>query len=188
MKVLDRDSHSNCWVNLKIMGQPCEFQVNSRAPDPIKYAKYQTAMGTAAVGWRLDPAGSPNSTYWNIPGNLHSIGSHQCRRVARHNRRQSHKWLQWGVLLIIYSTPSTRRLASGCSVLQHFTCVVHNPKHSGRPCQNADVLDQSAVCTRPQKQGGSHAPRDEFAWFLPHTPSVAWPGRIATCAVSSRWR
>ena len=105
----------------------------------------------------------------------------ECRRVAHYNRRQSHKWLQWGVLLIIYSTPSTRRLASGCSVLQHFTCVVHNPKHSGRPCQNADILDQSAVCTRPPKQGGSHAPRDdEFAWFLPHTPSVAWPGRIAT--------
>jgi hypothetical protein len=23
----DRDSQSNCWVNWKIMGQPCEFQV-----------------------------------------------------------------------------------------------------------------------------------------------------------------
>ena len=23
----NRDSQSNCWVNWKIMGQPCEFQV-----------------------------------------------------------------------------------------------------------------------------------------------------------------
>ena len=28
----------------------------------MKYAKYQTAMGTAAVGWRLDPACIPNIT------------------------------------------------------------------------------------------------------------------------------
>jgi hypothetical protein len=26
----NRDSQSNCWVNLKIMGQPCEFQVGAR--------------------------------------------------------------------------------------------------------------------------------------------------------------
>ena len=27
LTVSNRDSHSNCWVNWKIMGQPCEFQV-----------------------------------------------------------------------------------------------------------------------------------------------------------------
>ena len=27
LTVFNRDSHSNCWVNLKIVGQPCEFQV-----------------------------------------------------------------------------------------------------------------------------------------------------------------
>ena len=27
LTVSNRDSHSNCWVNWKIMGQPCGFQV-----------------------------------------------------------------------------------------------------------------------------------------------------------------
>jgi hypothetical protein len=27
LTVSNRDSHSNCWVNWKTMGQPCEFQV-----------------------------------------------------------------------------------------------------------------------------------------------------------------
>ena len=27
LTVSNRDSHSNCWVNWKIMGRPCEFQV-----------------------------------------------------------------------------------------------------------------------------------------------------------------
>jgi hypothetical protein len=27
LTVSSRDSQSNCWVNWKVMGQPCEFQV-----------------------------------------------------------------------------------------------------------------------------------------------------------------
>ena len=27
-----RDFHSNCWANLRILGQPCELQVDSRKP------------------------------------------------------------------------------------------------------------------------------------------------------------
>jgi hypothetical protein len=34
----DRDSKSNCWVNWKIMGQPCEFQVGGAARTVAKAA------------------------------------------------------------------------------------------------------------------------------------------------------
>ena len=32
LTVSSRDPQTNCWVNWKIMGQPCEFQVGGRAP------------------------------------------------------------------------------------------------------------------------------------------------------------
>ena len=32
--VSNRDSQSNCWVNCKIMGQPCEFQVYDHLEPP----------------------------------------------------------------------------------------------------------------------------------------------------------
>ena len=32
LTVSNRDSQSNRWVNWKMMGQPCEFQVRSRGP------------------------------------------------------------------------------------------------------------------------------------------------------------
>jgi hypothetical protein len=30
LKVSNRDYQSNCWVNLRMLGQPCEFQVLDR--------------------------------------------------------------------------------------------------------------------------------------------------------------
>ena len=33
LTVSNRDSQSNCWVNWKIMGQPCEFQVGEPGED-----------------------------------------------------------------------------------------------------------------------------------------------------------
>jgi hypothetical protein len=36
LTVSSRDSQSNCWVNLKIMGQPCDFQVLTSGSGPVR--------------------------------------------------------------------------------------------------------------------------------------------------------
>jgi hypothetical protein len=67
----NRDSQSNCWVNLKIVGQPSEFQVNR-----------QFRLGATREGC-LEPAPSPLKL-----GPLRSPG--------RHSRRRRQPWSHSG--------------------------------------------------------------------------------------------
>ena len=62
LTVSSRDSQSNCWINLKIMGQPCEFQVRTigksrRAGEAHVDAVYVDPVGVVrlahlVVRWR----------------------------------------------------------------------------------------------------------------------------------------
>jgi hypothetical protein len=54
----NRDSQSNCWVNLKIVGQPCEFQVRARL---------RAAERTIAAQAR-PPSPPPPARFINISG------------------------------------------------------------------------------------------------------------------------
>ena len=44
LTVANRDSQSNCWVNWKTMGLPCEFQVLARRPLAPSAVRYGSSM------------------------------------------------------------------------------------------------------------------------------------------------
>jgi hypothetical protein len=89
LTVSNRDSQFNCWVNWKIMGQPCEFQV----ADEVDWTKFSGGtlsfhmhdMGAFAHAW------APLERRWEAEGAvvaMHATVSynsvaHSCLPVGR---------------------------------------------------------------------------------------------------------